>query len=225
MLVLGYGLGNCMQPLLLILQSRRAAARHRRSDGVGDVLPPDRRHARRRDVPVGAVRQVGGHIRRGPRDRVADAGVPAGRADIRSTPLDQQFAQSLQHPTPRGGSSPRCRTTRRSSRSSRPCSRTRSRSASPSRWTRCSCSPGCVGAARLPDPAADAEGRAAGHVGECRRQLRGGADGTGDRAGLSRARRRIGSSPFPRGSADATMTRWLLRSSCATPPNASSSEP
>ena len=58
---------------------RRAAQRDRRRHQLGDVLPPDRRHARRRDLPVGALR----HRRRQHPDRRRgrrpDARVAAGR--------------------------------------------------------------------------------------------------------------------------------------------------
>ena len=146
MLVLGYGLGNCMQPLLLILQNAVPPRDIGVATQLGDLLPPDRRHPRRRDLPVDAVRQRRRQHQERVPGRVADPGVPAGRADggAEPDPLDRRCAGAACTPRPVAACSPRCRTTPRSSSRCRRCSRTRSRSGSPSRWTPCSCSPACV---------------------------------------------------------------------------------
>ena len=52
MVFFGIGLGFNIQPLTLAVQNAVLAARHRRGHLVGDVHPPDRRHARHRRLPV-----------------------------------------------------------------------------------------------------------------------------------------------------------------------------
>jgi len=103
--VLGLGLGNCMQPLLLILQS---------------AVPP-------RDIGVASssatfFRQIGGtlgvaiflsilfgSVGGNIADAVrADAATPAWAATVRdpqvmADPLNRAVVQALQHPTPNGG--------------------------------------------------------------------------------------------------------------------------
>ena len=59
-LLFGLGLGLCMQTLVLAVQNAVPAAGHGRGHLVGDVLPPDGRHARHRGVPVGAVQLPAG---------------------------------------------------------------------------------------------------------------------------------------------------------------------
>ena len=78
MLVLGYGLGNCMQPLLLILQSSVPP----RDIGVATASAT---FFRQIGGTIGVALflsilfgQVGGHISTALQARVADAGVPAG---------------------------------------------------------------------------------------------------------------------------------------------------
>ncbi|HEX3931893.1 MAG TPA: MDR family MFS transporter [Nocardioides sp.] len=95
MLVLGYGLGNCMQPLLLILQS----AVPPRDIGVATASAT---FFRQIGGTIGVAvflsvlfGQVGGHIGTALHD---EAGTPAFQHAVANpvTPLDKQFAQSLQ---------------------------------------------------------------------------------------------------------------------------------
>ena len=55
MLIFGAGLGMNMQTLVLAMQNAVPAEGHGRRDRVGDVLPPGRRHAGHRGVPVDPV--------------------------------------------------------------------------------------------------------------------------------------------------------------------------
>ena len=141
---LGYGLGNCMQPLLLILQS----AVPPRDIGVATSRPPSSARSAARWVWRSSCRSssaasVGQHQDLD-RLRVADPGVPAGRADgvPEPEPARPSGRRGVPAPDARGRrAGARCRTTRRSSSRCRRCSPTRSRPASPSRWTPSSCSP------------------------------------------------------------------------------------
>ncbi len=84
---------------------RRTPARHRCRDLVGHLLPPDRRHPRRGDLPVGALRQRRGqHQGRDPH-RVADPAFQQAvqTASQSSNQLDRQVADAFLHPTPGGG--------------------------------------------------------------------------------------------------------------------------
>ena len=118
---------------------RRGGPGHGRRDVVVAVLPADGRHAGHRRVPVGAVldgrRQHRGRVP----DRVADAGVPGGgrRPGGRGRPGERA------RPGDAAGRRQRCRrwTTRRSSTPSTRGSRSRSSTASRSRWTPCCCWP------------------------------------------------------------------------------------
>ena len=141
MLVLGLGLGNCMQPILLIVQSAvppteigvatSSATFFRQIGGTLGV-------AVFLSVLFGTV---GGNIEDAIREDVADRGVAArSRDNADAGLLDRRWSPSGRRPGPDGGVGQgpgrlldhRARCT--------PCSRTRSRSASRSRWTWCSCS-------------------------------------------------------------------------------------
>ena len=73
MFFFGVGLGFNLQPLTLAVQNA-VAARHRRGHLVGDLHPPDRRHARHRGLPVDPL--LG---RAGP----APDGLPHDRPELR----------------------------------------------------------------------------------------------------------------------------------------------
>ena len=209
MLLLGYGLGNCMQPLLLILQS---------------AVPP-------RDIGVATAsatffRQIGGTIgvaiflsilfgrsaatSAPPSSPSRDAGVRAGRpapGHAARPPVRESLQVTATAP-----SSARRPTTRRSSRSSRPCSAHPFKVGFAESMDTVFLFAGLVGVARVPHPAADAEGRAARHVGECGRALRGGADGSRDGPGLRR------SASAKRGRVCVTSSPGPFRRSGAVPP-------
>jgi EmrB/QacA subfamily drug resistance transporter len=105
MLVLGYGLGNCMQPLLLILQSAVPA----RDIGVATASAT---FFRQIGGTVGVAvflsilfGQVGGNIKTA---IVSESRAPAFQQAVQtasqsSNPLDRQVAGSFLHPTPHGG--------------------------------------------------------------------------------------------------------------------------
>ena len=177
MFALGYGLGNCMQPLLLILQSRRLAARYRCRHVVGDLLPPDRRHPRCRHLLVGAL-QHGRAQHQGPdRDRVASPAFQQAVASAAQSPdpFDRQVADAFVHPTPGGGVLAQVKN------DSSIISQMPAALAHPFKagfaesMDTVFLLAGCVGDPGVPGPAADAQGRAPGDLGECRRTLRGGA--------------------------------------------------
>jgi predicted MFS family arabinose efflux permease len=105
MFVLGYGLGNCMQPLLLILQSAvpprdigvatSSATFFRQIGGTLGV-------AIFLSVLFGSV---GGNIKS---SIVSESQTPAFQQAVQAAsqsdnPLDRQVAEALQHPTPGGG--------------------------------------------------------------------------------------------------------------------------
>ena len=71
----GLGLGFNMQTLVLAPE-RRAAAGHGRGDELGDVLPPDGRHARHGDLLVGAVQRAARQDRQCVPHRRGDSAVP-----------------------------------------------------------------------------------------------------------------------------------------------------
>jgi hypothetical protein len=105
MLMLGYGLGNCMQPLLLILQSAVPA----RDIGVATASAT---FFRQIGGTVGVAvflsilfGQVGGNIKTA---IVSESRAPAFQHAVQtasrsSNPLDRQVAGSFLHPTPHGG--------------------------------------------------------------------------------------------------------------------------
>ena len=186
MLLLGYGLGNCMQPLLLILQSSVPP----RDIGVATASAT---FFRQIGGTIGVALflsilfgQVGGHIGTALQN---ESQTPAFQQAVQHpvTPLDHQFAASLQ-----------------SHGHSQLLGQVTDDSSFIQKLSPALAHPFKVGFARVdghrvPDrgadraaglrgPAADAQGRAAGDVGQRRRAFRGRADRSGDRPGLSRDR-------------------------------------
>ena len=149
MCVLGCGLGNCMQPLLLILQSAVPPRDIGVATQLGDLLPPDRRHARRRGLPVDPVRPASAATSRTRSRRVADARVVQPRCTTRRSWRTRSTTQSPSRSSTRARRRcprPGARTTPRSS------SRMHAGARAPVQGRvrrldghRCSCSPGCVG--------------------------------------------------------------------------------
>ena len=175
---LGYGLGNCMQPLLLILQS---------------AVPP-------RDIGVATssatfFRQIGGTLgvaiflsvlfgsvggQHQDLDHlgVADPGVPAGRADgvAERDPLDRQVAEAFLHPTPGGGVLAQVQNDSSIIQQMPPVARHPFKVGFAESMDTVFLIAACVGDPGVPGAAADAQGGAPRDLGPGRRSLRGRTD-------------------------------------------------
>ena len=176
MLVLGVGLGNCMQPLLLIMQS---------------AVPPSEIGVATSSATF--FRQIGGTLGVAVflsilfstvGGNIADEFEKAAQTPAFQAGRRQPDSSRRRDPERRpGGGRRRSRTTRRSSRRCPRRWRTPSSRGSPRRWTRLP-DGSRSRADRLPAPAVHAEGRAARHLGRGRSTRRGGrgprrADGSG----------------------------------------------